>query len=64
MAQFSFRNRIRTAADFIPAEAKDKEGNTFIARAPSAQEADDLLFAWAVEAGVTSNSVIFSYNFV
>jgi len=59
VAQFSFRNRIRTAADFLPAEAKDKEGNTFIARAPSAQEADDLLFAWAVEAGVTSNSVIF-----
>ncbi len=59
VAQFSFRNRIRGAADFLPAQAQDKEGNTFIARAPSAREADDLLFAWAVEAGVTSNSVIF-----
>ena len=29
------------------------------ARAPSQAELDDLRFAWAVEAGVTSNSVIF-----
>ena len=29
------------------------------ARAPSPAELDDLRFAWAVEAGVTSNSVIF-----
>ncbi|EPR43536.1 AICARFT/IMPCHase bienzyme [Desulfovibrio sp. X2] len=59
VVQFSFRNRIRTAADFLPAQATDKDGTTVIARAPSAREADDLLFAWAVEAGVTSNSVIF-----
>ncbi|XXJ20456.1 IMP cyclohydrolase [Desulfovibrio caledoniensis] len=57
--QFSFRNAILTADDFIPAEA-EKDGNAFVARAPSKQEADDLLFAWAVEAGVTSNSVIFA----
>jgi phosphoribosylaminoimidazolecarboxamide formyltransferase/IMP cyclohydrolase len=58
VAQLSFRNRILSAEDFIPAEA-EKDGNTFIARQPDAREADDLLFAWAVEAGVTSNSVIF-----
>jgi len=57
--QFSFRNRILSAADFLPASA-EKDGSTFIARKPTAQEADDLLFAWAVEAGVTSNSVIFA----
>jgi phosphoribosylaminoimidazolecarboxamide formyltransferase/IMP cyclohydrolase len=58
--QFSFRNRILAASDFLPAEATDKAGTTVVARAPSAKEAEDLLFAWAVEAGVTSNSVIFA----
>lgn len=56
--QFSFRNAILTADDFIPAQA-EKDGNVFLARTPTKQEADDLLFAWAVEAGVTSNSVLF-----
>ncbi|NDV19563.1 IMP cyclohydrolase [Pseudodesulfovibrio sp. JC047] len=56
--QYSFRNAILKADDFIPATA-EKDGNSFVARAPSKQEADDLLFAWAVEAGVTSNSVLF-----
>ena len=57
--QFSFRNRILSAADFLPASA-EKDGSAFTARKPTPQEADDLLFAWAVEAGVTSNSVIFA----
>lgn len=58
VAQFSFRNRILTGEDFLPARA-EKDGTTFLARKPTAQETEDLLFAWAVEAGVTSNSVIF-----
>jgi phosphoribosylaminoimidazolecarboxamide formyltransferase/IMP cyclohydrolase len=57
--QASFRNRILSANDFLPAETT-KDGTTFLARKPSAREADDLLFAWAVEAGVTSNSIIFA----
>lgn len=56
--QFSFRNRILSSGDFIPATA-EKDGNAYTARTPDAREADDLLFAWAVEAGVTSNSVLF-----
>ncbi|KAF5037657.1 Bifunctional purine biosynthesis protein PurH [anaerobic digester metagenome] len=60
--QFSFCNRILSAADFLPATATDKAGTTFTARAPSDKEAEELLFAWAVEAGVTSNSVIFVKN--
>jgi phosphoribosylaminoimidazolecarboxamide formyltransferase / IMP cyclohydrolase len=60
--QFSFRNRILTVEDFLPAEATDKEGTTLVARAPTSREAEDLLFAWAVEAGVTSNSVVFAKN--
>ncbi|XPV77151.1 MAG: IMP cyclohydrolase [Desulfovibrio sp.] len=58
IVQFSFRNRIHTAEDFIPATA-EKDGSTFSTRAPSKAEIDDLLFAWAIEAGVTSNSVLF-----
>ena len=57
--QFSFRNRIVASEDFLPAEA-EKDGAVFLARKPTPQEADDLLFAWAVEAGVTSNSIIFA----
>jgi phosphoribosylaminoimidazolecarboxamide formyltransferase/IMP cyclohydrolase len=59
VVQASFRNRILSADDFLPARA-EKDGETFAARRPTALEADDLLFAWAVEAGVTSNSVIFA----
>ena len=57
--QQSFMNRIRTAKDFLSASTTTKDGAIFIARKPSPAEADDLLFAWAVEAGVSSNSVIF-----
>ena len=57
--QQSFVNRIRTAGDFIPATA-EKDGIAVSARKPTPREADDLVFAWAVEAGVTSNSVIFA----
>lgn len=58
--QQSFVNRIRSADDLLPAAATDKNGVTVTARKPTAAEADDLVFAWAVEAGVTSNSVIFA----
>ncbi|MDL2266533.1 IMP cyclohydrolase [Desulfovibrio sp. OttesenSCG-928-G15] len=57
--QQSFVSRIRSVADFIPATA-EKDGMSVSTRKPTPQEADDLLFAWAVEAGVTSNSVIFA----
>ncbi len=58
IAQFSFQNRIGDPQDFLPAQAADEQA-TLLARKPNAQETDDLIFAWAVEAGVTSNSVIF-----
>ncbi|MBP3730096.1 MAG: IMP cyclohydrolase [Mailhella sp.] len=58
--QKSFVNRIRSAEDFISATGTTKDGSVFTARKPTPQEADDLLFAWAVESGVTSNSVIFA----
>ncbi|MDR0239830.1 MAG: IMP cyclohydrolase, partial [Deltaproteobacteria bacterium] len=60
--QKSFVNRIHSVEDFLPASAGAEDGSFVSARAPSAREAEDLLFAWAVEAGVTSNSVIFAKN--
>ncbi len=60
IVQKSFVNRILTDADFLPATASTKEGLEVAARAPGKAELADLRFAWAVEAGVTSNSVIFA----
>jgi phosphoribosylaminoimidazolecarboxamide formyltransferase/IMP cyclohydrolase len=60
IVQFSFENAVRSADEFLPAEATAKDGTVYVARKPTPAEADDLLFAWAVEAGVTSNSVIFA----
>jgi phosphoribosylaminoimidazolecarboxamide formyltransferase/IMP cyclohydrolase len=62
IAQFSFRNRILSAQDWLPAQTETKDGTTLMARQPTDQESEDLLFAWAVEAGVSSNSVIFAKN--
>lgn len=56
--QTSFQSRIRQEADFLPATA-EKDGVSYAARKPSAQEMQDLIFAWSIEAGVSSNSVIF-----
>ncbi|MDR2055470.1 MAG: IMP cyclohydrolase [Desulfovibrio sp.] len=58
--QKSFVNRIVADADFLPARATTAEGLAVAARRPSKSEFEDLRFAWAVEAGVTSNSVIFA----
>ncbi len=61
VVQLSFVNKIAKAEDFLAATA-EKDGTTLTARGPDKQEAEDLVFAWAVEAGVTSNSVIFVRN--
>lgn len=58
--QKSFVDRILKDSDFLPATAKTKEGVEVSTRMPSKEELADLRFAWAVEAGVTSNSVIFA----
>lgn len=57
--QQSFMNRIRRVEDFLSASV-EKDGVTHAARIPSSQEAEDLLFAWAVESAVISNSIIFA----
>ena len=60
--QRSAASRVLSAADFAPAKA-EKDGVAIAsARTPTEEEASDLLFGWAVEQGVISNSVIFVKN--
>ena len=69
VAQTSFSANARKPEDLMPAYCNRKivdkaTGETSfkeykIARLPSAKEYEDLLFGWLVEAGVTSNSVLY-----
>jgi len=59
IAQWSYVPEIRSAADFAPAQATYEGREYRIRRLPTAREAEDLLFGWLVESGVTSNSVIY-----
>jgi phosphoribosylaminoimidazolecarboxamide formyltransferase / IMP cyclohydrolase len=59
IVQQSPLNRIRTAADFIPATVEYKGKTYSIARKPTEQDYADMLFGWQVEQGITSNSVIY-----
>lgn len=60
--QESFLNHVRSATSFLPATATSKDGAVISAQQPTLEQAEDLLFAWAIEAGVSSNSVIFAHN--
>jgi len=60
VAQWSFVPEARTAAQLRPAECTRKDGTVHrIKRLPTPQESADLIFGWLVEAGVTSNSVLY-----
>ena len=59
IAQWSFQPATRRTADFLPATATHQGTDHTVRRAPTARELDDLLFGWLVEAGVTSNSVLY-----
>ena len=59
VVQQSPLNRIDTAGDLTPASRTRKGTTTVIERAPTEAELSDMLFGWAVEMGVTSNSVLF-----
>jgi phosphoribosylaminoimidazolecarboxamide formyltransferase/IMP cyclohydrolase len=55
-------NRILSPVDFKPATSTYK-GETYTAkRSPTDAELKDLVFGWAVEQGVVSNSVLFAKN--
>jgi phosphoribosylaminoimidazolecarboxamide formyltransferase/IMP cyclohydrolase len=60
VAQWSFVPEARKASQLMLAECTTKDGVVHkIKRTPTAQEYDDLIFGWLVEAGVTSNSVLY-----
>lgn len=59
IAQQSAINSIRSINDMQPATATRKGVDYKCDREPTQQEIDDMLFGWAVEHGVTSNSVLY-----
>jgi phosphoribosylaminoimidazolecarboxamide formyltransferase / IMP cyclohydrolase len=59
IAQWSFVPQTRKAADLILGSCEHQGRTVSIERPPTQAETDDLLFGWLVEAGVTSNSVIY-----
>jgi len=52
-------NAVRTSADLIPATATYKGVQYTIDRLPTEREIEDMIFGWAVEQGVSSNSVLY-----
>ncbi|NTV14286.1 MAG: IMP cyclohydrolase [Desulfobulbaceae bacterium] len=52
-------NSIRSLADLKPAVTTYKGQEYKVEREPNQREIDDMIFGWAVEHGVTSNSVIY-----
>jgi len=58
-----YLSRLRSVADFVPAyNEHPKRGRVDIARPATAQELDDLLFAWRVNLHVRSNGVVIARN--
>ncbi len=57
--QQSAVNSIRSRADLKPAVSNYKGQDYSVEREPTDREIDDMLFGWAVEHGVTSNSVLY-----
>jgi phosphoribosylaminoimidazolecarboxamide formyltransferase/IMP cyclohydrolase len=64
VAQLSYVPQARTRADLKPAETVYKGRTYRIEREPTGKEYEDMLFGWMVEAGVTSNSVIYVKDLV
>jgi phosphoribosylaminoimidazolecarboxamide formyltransferase/IMP cyclohydrolase len=59
VAQWSYTPATQSRADLMPAQATYKGTEYKIDRPPTDKEYEDLLFGWLVEAGVTSNSVLY-----
>jgi len=59
IVQQSAVNSIHSADDLKPATATWKGKDYACERQPTQRELDDMIFGWAVEHGVTSNSVIY-----
>ena len=59
IVQWSFAPVTLSVKDFLPASASYKGRDYRMSREPTAREAEDLLFGWLIECGVTSNSVLY-----
>jgi phosphoribosylaminoimidazolecarboxamide formyltransferase/IMP cyclohydrolase len=59
VVQWSYAPITLSVEDFLPAVATSQGREYRVLRPPTPREADDLLFGWLVEAGVTSNSVLY-----
>ncbi|MCP3888116.1 MAG: IMP cyclohydrolase [Desulfobulbaceae bacterium] len=59
IVQQSAVNSIRSIDDLTPATSNWKNVDYTCDRQPTQQEIDDMLFGWAIEHGVTSNSVLY-----
>ena len=59
IVQQSSLNAIKTKDDFKKAVATYKSKNYAIERQPTQEEYADMIFGWAVEQGVSSNSVLY-----
>ncbi len=59
IVQWPFVPLARRAVDFLPAQTIYKGTEYAVKRQPTEAEYKDLLFGWMVEAGVTSNSILY-----
>lgn len=59
IVQVSFANAILSKEDLLPAACEYKGIHYKVNREPTEQEYNDMLFGWAVECGVTSNSILY-----
>ncbi|MDY0002247.1 MAG: IMP cyclohydrolase [Polyangia bacterium] len=64
VVQTSFSLQARRPEDLLPAVCTYKGKEYRVERQPTEAEMRDLLFGWAVEAGVTSNSVLYVKDLV
>jgi phosphoribosylaminoimidazolecarboxamide formyltransferase/IMP cyclohydrolase len=62
IVQQSLVNAVTSSEDLVPARAVYKGKEYVIQRAPTEREIEDMMFGWAVEQGVSSNSVIYVKN--
>jgi len=60
VAQLSYSLTTTTAADLLPAETTRRGVSYKVDREPTPVELEDMLFGWKVEAGVSSNSVLYA----
>ncbi|MBN1484998.1 MAG: IMP cyclohydrolase [Chloroflexia bacterium] len=64
IAQLSFSPRTRSREDLRLAESAHQDRTYRVEREPSEREIEDMLFGWLVEAGVSSNSVLYVRDLV